>query len=415
MKNVLLFLLIFSTIYAQQSQPGFDPDSYYLERGSLQLKFFNTDKSDIIDQSYHPYKTIEARTVAVDPAKILPGSVVYIPQTVGIKLNDGTYHDGYFLAHRVLKKGSKSEIAIFTDTKQNAFKDISAQKIDVYAVRGVMAKTMQTKFYLKFRTSKEKQTYQMVASDFTDLMHQGNKDYPEISKRIQYYSQRGLGTPYLIFNLGEGASSNPDPDPTIDFSRTDCMTFCEHTLALAISDNYKDMYNNLQKIRYKNGDIRYVMRNHYTIADWLPNNNWLLKDVTKEIGGDLTNKMTKTIDRPNFYKTNGVPENELADAPGKEDVTADYIPTENLLKVKDKLQGGEIVSIVTTHPAVISAHMGIIIRDQWNNLIFRHASSPDKTNQVMDERFEDYVSNLKDSKTRVGMLFMRARDNYKIP
>lgn len=104
MKNVLLFLLIFSTIYAQQSQPGFDPDSYYLERGSLQLKFFNTDKSDIIDQSYHPYKTIESRTVAVDPAKILPGSVVYIPQTVGIKLNDGTYHDGYFLAHRVLKK-----------------------------------------------------------------------------------------------------------------------------------------------------------------------------------------------------------------------------------------------------------------------------------------------------------------------
>lgn len=415
MQKVLLVLLIFSFIYARQTQPGFDSDSYYLQRGSLQFTVFNSDKSDILDPSYHFYKTIEARTVAVDPTKILPGSVVYIPLAAGIKLNDGTYHDGYFLAHRVLKNNLKDGIAVFADSEQNSFKNISAKKIDVYAVRGIMAKTMQTRFQLKYNKNKDKQTYQMVASDFTKLMQQGNKDYPEISQRIQYYSQRGLGTPYLIFNLGEGAESNPDPDPTIDFSRTDCMTFCEHTLALAISDNYREMYNNLQKIRYKNGDIRYVMRNHYTIADWLPNNSWLLKDVTAEIAPGMTKKMTKTIDHPGFYKTNGVPENELKGAPGVDKITVDYVPVDNLLKIKDKLQGGEIVSIVTTHPAVISAHMGIIIRDQWNNLIFRHASSPDKTNQVMDERFEDYISNLKDSKTRVGMLFMRARDDYKIP
>jgi hypothetical protein len=218
--------------------------------------------------------------------------------------------------------------------------------------------------------------------------------------------------------LGEGAGSTIDPDPTIDFARTDCMTFCEHTLALAISDNYPQMYSNLQKIRYNKGEISYTARNHFAIADWLPNNNWLLEDITLSLskgGKDLTKKMVKNIDRPKFYKNNGVPESLIKGASQKEKFNVDYIPTENLLSISPNLKGGEIISIVTTHPVVISAHMGIIIRDQWDNIIFRHASSSKKTEEVIDERFEDVVKNLKKSKSRVGMIFMRAKENYKIP
>ena len=79
------------------------------------------------------------------------------------------------------------------------------------------------------------------------------------------------------------------------------------------------------------------------------------------------------------------------------------------------MQGGEIVSVITTHPAVFSAHMGIIVRDQWDNIIFRHASSRDQTSEVMDELLSDYLAQMAKSKTRVGMLFMRARQDYKIP
>ena len=416
MKLLLFVLLTFSIISAQDYKTLFQPNTTYLDRGECTLDFFGA-KNNLIDHDFKEYKNISWYTVAVDPHVILPGSVVFLPQAVGIKLPDGTYHDGYFLAHQVLKNPSQEKVALYIvdNAAGNPFKKLSGKKLNLYEIRGVKAKSVQLQYQLQYRTGNEKPTYQMVASDLTELMQYGNKNYPDISQRIEYYSTRALGTPYLIFNLGEGAACNPDPDPTIDFARVDCMTLCEHMLALAISGNYQNMYTNLQKIRYKNGVIKYVMRNHYTIADWLPNNSWLLSDVTKEIGGDLTKKMTKTIDRPNFYKTNGVPEEELTNAPGKEDVTADYVPTENLLKIKEKLKGGEIVSIVTTHPAVISAHMGIIIRDRWDNLIFRHASSSEETHQVMDERFEDYVNYLSHSKTRVGMLFMRTRNDFKIP
>ena len=178
------------------------------------------------------------------------------------------------------------------------------------------------------------------------------------------------------------------------------------------------MYDNLQKIRYSNGEVSYTTRNHFTIADWLPNNNWLLEDVTLRLSRGrkgLTQKMEKTIDRPKFFKNNGVPESQIKGAPQKEPLTVDYIPTKNLLAISQNLQGGEIVSIVTTNPVVISAHMGIIIRDQWDNIIFRHASSSQKTREVMDERFEDVVTGLSKSKSRVGMIFMRAREDISIP
>ena len=42
---------------------------------------------------------IPYRTVAVDPRFIGLGSTLYIPQLEGMKLPDGTIHDGHFVAH----------------------------------------------------------------------------------------------------------------------------------------------------------------------------------------------------------------------------------------------------------------------------------------------------------------------------
>jgi len=355
----------------------------------------------------------------VNPRLILPGSVVFIPEFIGVKLPNGKYHDGYFFAHALISNPQNRSIKFYIDKgKHDPFVQKKPKDIDLFVVRGTIAKAMHLRYKMQYTKNEIKPTYKMVAAEFTNLMQHGNENYKLINERIQNYSELGKGTPYLIFNLGEGAGSKIDPDPTIDFARTDCMTFCEHTLALAISDNYPQMYDNLQKIRYNKGQISYTDRNHFTIADWLPNNDWLLEDITLGLTKgvkSLTKKMKKTIDRPAFYKNNGVPENEIKNAPQKETLIKDYIPTENLMAVAPNLKGGEIVSIVTTNPVVISAHMGIIICDQWDNLIFRHASSSKKTGEVMDERFEDVVNSLKKSKSRVGMIFIRVREDYAIP
>ena len=412
MKTTIFFISFYIMACAGEFEKLFDPNSIYSARGQMNIGVFNEKDFEDLDQNYNKYNLLFNRTVAVNPKIILPGSLVFIPALVGAPLASGTFHDGYFFAHALLKSRDK-KINIFTNNDDSFAKYTG--EMDVFEVNGTIAKSLRTRYQLQYIKEEIVPTYRMVASQFNELMQQSNQQLKDIKKRVQYYSERGKGTPYLIFNLGEGAGSYPDPDPTIDFARTDCMTFCEHTLALAISDNYQDMYTNLQKIRYKNGQIDYVSRNHYTIVDWLPNNNWLLDDITAEVGAGFSKKMTKTIDRPEFYKKNGVPEDQLSTAPPKKKLTVDYIPTKNLLSIKDKLQGGEIVSIVTTHPAVFSAHMGIIIRDEWDNLIFRHASSSDKTGEVMDERFENYVANLEKSKSRVGMIFMRPKNNYQIP
>ena len=410
MRNIFIVFLVSGFLFCQDQNELFDPNSNYIERGQKTVETYQDNDSDI-DGTYDIYNKIAWRTVAVNPKNILPGSVLFIPQFAGYKISDVLYHDGYFFAQQVLNDKNSSKIKIYT-TKSIK---LTAEKMAVYVVQGVMAKSLRLRYELQYRTNKEKPTFKMVASDFNKMMQWGNRAIPAVNQRIQKYSEMGKGTPYLIYNLGEGAESLVDPDPTIDFARTDCMTFCEHTLALAISHNYHEMYNNLQKIRYKDGMIGYTTRNHYTIVDWLPNNSWLLEDVTSKVGAGYAKEITKEIDRPAFYRNNGVPEKDLAAAPQKKKLTIHYIPTRSIMEISDSLRGGEIVSIITTHPAVFSAHMGIIIRDQWDNLIFRHASSSEQTNEVMDERLSDYVNKLSQSKSRVGMLFMRVRDNYKIP
>ena len=92
-------------------------------------------------------------------------------------------------------------------------------------------------------------------------------------------------------------------------------------------------------------------------------------------------------------------------------ITKKYIPASHLLAIKQKLKGGEIVSIITKKAGIFSAHMGIIIKDDWENIIFRHASSLNKNMQVIDQRFEEIVASIKKSKSRIGMIFMRVREN----
>ncbi len=399
---IIAFALLGGAVHAQ-----FDPNSVYLDYGNYEVSTYQAQQ----EKAHGNWKHLPYRTAAFNPTQILPGSVLFIPGLIGVRLSGGTYHDGYFFAHAANTKLGSGKIELCVEQGHNPFAGRLNEPMQVHVVRGTMAKSLRTRYAPQYEIERIKPTYLMVASEFTELMKTAREKYPDIDERIQYLSERGLGTPYLIFNLGEGAGSSPDPDPTIDFARTDCMTFCEHTLALAISTDYPQMYNKLQQIRYKDGKISYTTRNHYTIADWLPNNSWLLYDATPEIGPGLTRTMSKTIDRKSFYKNNGVAEENLADAPGPMDYKVSHIPTENLMHAAPNLKGGEIASIVTTHPAVISAHMGIIVRDEWDNLIFRHASSPPETGEVMDEKFSEVVQRLEKSKSRVGMIFMRARED----
>ena len=172
------------------------------------------------------------------------------------------------------------------------------------------------------------------------------------------------------------------------------------------------MFANLLRLRYRDGKIGFTSRNHYTHADWVPNNAWLLTDATAEIGAQYCADMTKVIDRPAFFRKFGVPDSELAAVPPAQSMTIKYIPVVHLAAIKKNLRGGEIASIVQKTPGIFSAHMGFIVRDRYDNVLFRHASSRPEANQVVDEFFDAVVAQIEQSGNRVGMAFMRVRPDF---
>jgi 3D (Asp-Asp-Asp) domain-containing protein len=362
-----------------------------------------------------PYKLIPYRTAAVDPQKIPLGSVLFIPQAQGIPLPNGSEHDGYFLAHDVggAIKGERLDLFVGTEEDiDNAFSQnglTNKSSVEVFLVKGPEAQEVRSKYRAQYTLS-PKRTYQMVWKDLEMAMRNVAAAERNPDQRIMFFSELAKGTPYVIFCLGEGPEGIYDKDPLLDIARVDCMTFCEQTLALAISENYEEFFNNLQRIRYRDGIIGMKTRNHYTIADWLPNNSWLLEDATELIGGEHCRPMTKTIDRSKDLATMGV--TDFWDVPPPQTMTVKYIPKEHLLQVEENLRGGEIVSLIQKKEGIFSSHMALIVKGRQGEVIFRHASRT--AGEVVDELYREYVERLQDWKNTAGMIFMRVRGDFPL-
>ena len=90
-----------------------------------------------------------------------------------------------------------------------------------------------------------------------------------------YIGYQYLGAEYKTSPLGEEKS--PDADPLIRFDAFDCTTFVETSLA----DGDIEKLNN---IRYKDGEIDFLSRNHFIESDWLINNSDMVKNVSSLYG-----------------------------------------------------------------------------------------------------------------------------------
>lgn len=108
---------------------------------------------------------------------------------------------------------------------------------------------------------------------------------------FEAYALTFLKSPYNANGpLGEGKSADFDRDPLYRFDSFDCTTLVETVLALGRTHNFRDFIKELQKIRYKAGEISYFTRNHFTEIDWTPNNSALLENVTDLISQALSFK-----------------------------------------------------------------------------------------------------------------------------
>lgn len=204
--------------------------------------------------------------------------------------------------------------------------------------------------------------------------------------------QSFLGARYVNSPLGEGVA--PDTDPLIRFDAFDCTTFVETALA-------DGQLAKLNRIRYKDGLVGFLNRNHFIESDWMNNNSELVKNVSSEFGE--TSVRTVVIDKKAWMRR--VHDIDTNFAP--ETIDLEYLPYSEFSRIKTDepiivlfvVNNPNMQTKIGTDLAVV--HMGILLP---NNML-RHASS--EYGCVMDADFTDYVAQRKKSGNNLGIVLLR--------
>ena len=228
-------------------------------------------------------------------------------------------------------------------------------------------------------------------------------------ERLERISARALGTPYKLGPLGEGENAPYDRQPLINLQQVDCVTFCEQSLALALAPNYRDAVKILQKIRYQHGEIKMECRNHYFMADWIPNNRWLVEDISALLPGAVP--LERTISHKTLFENQGFQGIQVRQP--NRTLQIKYVPEDQLEKVLPRLKSGDIGVLIQNRPGIFAAHTGLVIR-KGQEVFLRNATSL-QPEQVVDTPFSALIQALKKSERLIGMSFARPRLKPQLP
>ncbi len=221
-----------------------------------------------------------------------------------------------------------------------------------------------------------------------------------------------LGTDYTASSLEKGEEEKL----VVHLTGLDCYTFLESSLVFARcikegKKSFDDYQNELTNIRYRNGKLaEYPSRLHY-FSDWIfdMNKRGIGKDITEEIGGKpyvkKINFMSTHVDAYHQLKNNPKYVDEIAKI--EKEISSRkyyYIPQEEILKVEDKIQSGDIIGITTNIEGLDIAHTGIAIRMEDGRIHLMHAPNVGYKVQITEKPFADYING---NKKQTGIIVLR--------
>lgn len=273
-----------------------------------------------------------------------------------------------------------------------------------------------------------------------------------ISDRLKHFSSQFLDYPYLLGPLGEGDNARFDQSPLYRTDSFDCLTFVETTLALAFGNNTAQFKKCMRKIRYSEGRIDFICRNHFTDIDWNQNNQkqGYFKDITPLIVNKNHESVfqiaSALIDKPSWYQhftpkriklkqshpdeqikrllelkklgsllpqikaeTPYIPFSALFDNQGNVDVfLISQIPNAAIIEIVRP--NWDLTQQIGTHLNI--SHLGFVF---WINgqLIFRQASS--EFNRVTDIPLIDYLNKARSSPTIKGINIQIVVPKHTLP
>jgi len=273
--------------------------------------------------------------------------------------------------------------------------------------------------------------YQTIDANQSNMQQSDAIGYAE---RMDALSQVLLGSVYVGGSVGEGEAGEYDKDPLARFDVFDCTTYVETILAGAMSASSNEFEENLIRLRYKNGEVSFVSRNHFPSLDWLPNNQDTLVDITSTVADGSVLIAKAIIDKSEWYQH--IKDEVIhCDSNSSSDCLAlltrlhteghvfnpapaflPYVPLTDLFLGEDKhtnqalldrIPSGSVVNMVRPNWPLKQyigtnmnvSHQGLAIRKN-GTLFLRHASVIHK--KVLDENFVDYFSNFSSTSSLKG-------------
>lgn len=208
-------------------------------------------------------------------------------------------------------------------------------------------------------------------------------EYASVPQRVTFIARQFIDTPYV-----SGTLDSQQELLTVNLGQLDCTTFVETVMALAYTvgehrQSWHDFLYNLERLRYRNGEMSdYGSRLHY-ISDWAVDNvhRGNFAEVTNQLPG--YDFMIKTID---FMSRNADKYPQLSDPQQLERIRNTeigyrshrfpYVKKERVgtKKFAAALHDGDIVAMTTKTPGLDVSHMGIIIMNNGVPYLI-HASS----------------------------------------
>jgi hypothetical protein len=218
-------------------------------------------------------------------------------------------------------------------------------------------------------------------------------------ERVMHLARKNVGQPYEIFLLGEGPYEVFDPDPMYCLAKSDCVTFVEHTYAMALSRDWPSFFRTLQRLRYKDGKVGMVTRNHESVADWNVNNAWLFEEITPRLGDGKASTAMHMVWKPaRFFAQHGIGQ-DMADVT----ISSTFISRDKVESILSELKDGDVAQVVRGNSREqYVGHFGLVARDKDGQVNMIHSAEP----AVREQGILDYLE--KNPKT-IGFKFLRVK------
>ena len=220
----------------------------------------------------------------------------------------------------------------------------------------------------------------------------------DLGVRLEAVTRPFLDAPYMLSPLGEGDGQLPDTDPRLRFDAFDCTTFVETALALALSSSTTEARLRLDLIRYRDTPS-FAARRHFPEAEWIPElvAVGLLRDITREVGGDDVTMERKHLDAQVWHRTHhkGLPALEDRRIP---DGTF-ALPVWSLDRAAahpERIPPGTILHVVRADFANVPvrvSHQGVVL-DVGGRRVLRHAADR-LHHRVVDEGLDVFFERMK--------------------